>query len=352
MWRQVACSHRILPGGWEQNGVKQLGLDLGSSNTRIVTKEKGIELLSPTAAAFEKKSGRMVAIGAGARRMLGKTPVGIEAIRPVQGGVIAEPEAATRMLRRYFKRLEAVSLFRRPDVIASVPCNINEVERRALEDTIYDAGARQVFIIEAPLAVALGAGLPVAGAKGSMIVNIGGGCTQAAVLSMGGIVISDSLRVGGIDFDRAIVQYLRKKYELLCGELTAETLKIRIGSAWPKFDRGTYDVAGRDLGGGLTKTIKVSSADICEALYGRLEQITAMVKTTLEETPPELASDIYDSGIVLTGGGALLEGLPELITRLTGIRTIRAKKAPDCVCRGIHWCLGNPAASRYIRYRA
>ncbi|NLW74484.1 MAG: rod shape-determining protein [Clostridiales bacterium] len=348
----MACSHRILPGGWEQNGVKQLGLDLGSSNTRIVTKEKGIELLSPTAAAFEKKSGRMVAIGAGARRMLGKTPVGIEAIRPVQGGVIAEPEAATRMLRRYFKRLEAVSLFRRPDVIASVPCNINEVERRALEDTIYDAGARQVFIIEAPLAAALGAGLPVAGAKGSMIVNIGGGCTQAAVLSMGGIVISDSLRVGGIDFDRAIVQYLRKKYELLCGELTAETLKIRIGSAWPKFDRGTYDVAGRDLGGGLTKTIKVSSADICEALYGRLEQITAMVKTTLEETPPELASDIYDSGIVLTGGGALLEGLPELITRLTGIRTIRAKKAPDCVCRGIHWCLGNPAASRYIRYRA
>ncbi|HOA84678.1 MAG TPA: rod shape-determining protein [Bacillota bacterium] len=348
----MACSHRILPGGWEQNGVKQLGLDLGSSNTRIVTKEKGIELLSPTAAAFEKKSGRMVAIGAGARRMLGKTPVGIEAIRPVQGGVIAEPEAATRMLRRYFKRLEAVSLFRRPDVIASVPCNINEVERRALEDTIYDAGARQVFIIEAPLAAALGAGLPVAGAKGSMIVNIGGGCTQAAVLSMGRIVISDSLRVGGIDFDRAIVQYLRKKYELLCGELTAETLKIRIGSAWPKFDRGTYDVAGRDLGGGLTKTIKVSSADICEALYGRLEQITAMVKTTLEETPPELASDIYDSGIVLTGGGALLEGLPELITRLTGIRTIRAKKAPDCVCRGIHWCLGNPAASRYIRYRA
>ncbi len=325
---------------------------MGSSNTRIVTKEKGIALLSPTAVAFEKKSGRIVALGAGAKRMLGKTPVGIEALRPVQGGVIAEPEAATRMLKRYFKRLEAVSLFHRPDVIVSVPCNINEVERRALEDTVYDAGARQVFIIEAPLAAALGAGLPVAGAKGSMIVNIGGGCTQVAVLSMGGIVISDSLRVGGIELDRAIVQFLRKKYELLCGELTAEMLKIKIGTAWPKFERGISEVAGRDLSGGLTATIKVSSADICEALYGRLEQITAMIKTTLEETPPELASDIYDIGIVLTGGGAMLEGLPELITRLTGIRTTRAKNAPACVCRGIYWCLGNPAAARFVRYRA
>ncbi len=332
--------------------IKQLGLDLGSSNTRIITKEKGIVLSVPTAAALDKKSGKTVAIGAEAKRMLGKTPAGIEAYRPVQGGVIAEPEAAVRMLKRYFSRLEAVSLFHRPDVIVSVPCNINEVERRALEDTVYDAGARQVFIIESPLAAALGAGLRIAGPKGTMIVNIGGGCSQAAVMSMGGIVVSDSIRVGGVELDRAVVQYLRKKYEVLTGEPTAEALKVRIGSAWPKFERGTIPVAGRDLKGGLTATVNVTTSDVREAIRSRLEQIIGMIKTTLEETPPELASDICDNGIILSGGGAMLDGLPELITKTLGIRTSRAAGAPDCVSRGIHWCLGNPAASRYVRYRA
>ncbi len=332
--------------------ARQLGLDFGSSNTRIITKEKGIVLTAPTAVALDKKSGRTVALGAGARKMFGKTPDTIEAYRPVQGGVVAEPEAAVRMLKRYFTRLEAVSLFRRPDVVVSVPCNINEVERRALEDTIYDAGARQVFIIESPLAAALGAGMPVAGPRGCMIVNIGGGCTQSAVISMGGIVVSESLRVGGVEFDRAIVQHLRKKHDILIGELTAETLKIKIGSAWPKYERGELPVAGRDLRGGLTATVRVSSADIREALAGRLEQIIGMIKTTLEESPTELASDVYGSGIILSGGGALLEGLPELITKATGIRTTRSPHLPECVSRGIFWCLGNPAASRYVRYRA
>lgn len=332
--------------------IKQLGLDLGSSNTRIIIKEKGIALRAPTAAALDSRNGRTVAIGAEAKKMLGKTPAGIEAYRPVQGGVIAEPEAAVRMLKRYFARLEAVSLFRRPDVIVSVPVNINEVERRALEDTVYDAGARQVFIIESPLAAALGAGIRIASPKGSMVVDIGGGCTQAAVLSMGGVVVSESLRVGGVELDRAVVQHLRKKYDILTGELTAEALKIKIGTAYPKIDRGSVSVSGRDLRGGLTATVNVTSADICDALGSRLEQITAMIKTTLEETPPELASDIYDSGIMLTGGGAMLEGLPELLTKNIGIRTIRAKNPPDCVCRGIGWCLGNEGASKYIKYRA
>ncbi len=332
--------------------IKQLGLDLGSSNTRIITKEKGIVLAYPTAAALERKSGKTVALGAEAKRMLGKTPAGIEAYRPVQGGVIAEPEAAVRMLKRYFGRLEAVSLFHRPDVIVSVPCNINEVERRALEDTVYDAGARQVFIIESPLAAALGAGLKIAGPKGTMIVNIGGGCSQAAVMSMGGIVVSDSLRIGGAELDRAIVQYLRKKYDILTGELTAESLKVRIGSAWPKLERGSIAVAGRDLKGGLTATVNVTTSDIREAVLTRLEQIIGMIKTTLEETPPELASDICDTGIILSGGGAMLDGFPELITKTLGIRTYRAPNASDCVSRGIHWCLGNPSSSRYVKYRA
>lgn len=332
--------------------IKQLGLDLGSSNTRIILKEKGIVLRAPTAAALNKQNGKTVAVGAEAKRMFGKTPSGIEAYRPVQGGVIAEPEAALRMLKRYFSHIEAVSLFHRPDVIVSVPCNINEVERRALEDTIYDAGARRVFIIDSPLAAALGAGLRIAGPRGIMIVNIGGGCTQAAVMSMGGIVLSNSLRIGGVELDRAIVGHLRKKYEILIGETTAESLKIRVGSVWPWIERGSLQVAGRDLRGGLTATLAITSADIREALQSRLEQITAMIRTTLEEIPPELASDIYDGGIMLSGGGALLEGLPELISGTVGIRAERAKNPADCVCRGIGWCLGNEAAARYIRYRA
>ena len=304
--------------------IKQLGLDLGSSNTRIVTRENGIVLRAPTAAAINKKTGKTLALGSEAKRMFGKTPTDIEAYRPVRAGVIAEPEAAVRMLKRYFAKLEAVSTFHRPDVIVSVPCNINEVERRALEDTVYDAGARQVYIIEAPIAAALGAGLRIAGPKGRMIVNIGGGCSEAAVLSMGGAVVSDSIRVGSSDLDRAIVQHIRKKYEILTGELTAESIKINIGTALAGVERGKFSVAGRDLRDGLTGSVTLTSEDVREAIIPRLEQITAMIRTTLEETPPELSSDIYDHGITLTGGGACLRGIDRLISERTGIKIGRA----------------------------
>ncbi len=332
--------------------VRQLGLDMGSSNTRIFDKEKGMALRSPTAVATEVRTGKTVAAGPDARRMFGKTPPEICACRPVQGGVVAEPEAAARMLKVYFAKLEAVSVMHRPDVTVSLPCRVNEVERRALEDTVYEAGARQVYMVDAPIAAALGAGLRISGPRGCMIIDLGGGCCQASVLSMGGIVTSDTIRIGCSDLDRAIVQYIRKKYDLLIGEAAAEALRIKIGSAWQNFDRGVAEVPGRDLGGGLTGVARVSCADVCAAMSERLERIIGMVKTTLEETPPELASDIYDSGIMLLGGGALIDGLPELMKKHIGIRVNPIKNPMDCTCRGLGWCLGNEAAKKYIRNRS
>ncbi len=332
--------------------VRQLGLDLGSSNTRIFDKEKGIALRAPTAIASEVKSGKTLAVGADAKRMYGKTPPELRALRPVRSGVVAEPEAAGKMLKAYLGKLEAVSVLHRPDVVVAVPSKINEVERRALEDTVYDAGARQVFMVDAPIAGAVGAGLRIGGPRGCMVVDIGGGYTGAAVMSMGAVVVSDSLRVGGCDLDRAIVQYIRKKYELLIGEPAAEQLKTKIGTAWHIFDRGAADVPGRDLGDGLTGTARITSADICDAMEDKLSQIMGLIKTTLEDTPPELASDIYDYGITLIGGGAALDGLPELIKKSTGIRATVAKGAAECVIRGVGWCLGNEAAKKYLNFRA
>lgn len=331
--------------------IKQLGIDLGSSGTRIFDKEKGIALRSPTAIATMTAGGKTVAVGADARRMFGKTPPEIQALHPVQGGVVAEPEAATRMLKFYLSKLEAVSVMHRPDITVSVPSRVNEVERRALEETVYDAGARQVFMIDSTLAGAIGAGLKINSPRGCMIVDIGGGCSSVAVMSMGGIVISETTRVGGRDLDRAIVQYIRKKYDLLIGEAAAESLKIKIGSAWRNFDRGAADVPGRDLGGGLTGSARISCADICEAMQEKLSPVIAMIKTALEEIPPELASDVYDAGIVLIGGGAQLDGLPELIYKHLGIRATVAKNPSDCVCRGIGWCLGNDAAKKYLKIK-
>lgn len=329
--------------------VRQLGLDMGSSNTLIFDKEKGIALRSPTAITTDVRSGKTFAYGADARRMFGKTPPELCACRPVQGGVVAEPVAAARMLKVYFSKLEAVSVIHRPDVTVALPCRVNEVERRALEDTIYEAGARQVFMIDAPIAAAIGAGLRIAGPRGCMIVDIGGGCTQAAVLSMGNIVNCDTIRIGCCDLDRAIVQYIRKKYDLLIGEPAAEALRIKIGSAWQNFDRGVAEVPGRDLGGGLTGVARVSCGDVCAAMSERLERMIGMIRTTLEETPPELVSDIYDSGITLVGGGALIDGLPELMKKHIGIHVTPAKSPMDCCCRGVGWCLGNEAAKKYIR---
>ena len=329
--------------------IKQLGLDLGSSNTRIFDKEKGIALRSPTAVATEVKSGKTVAVGMDARRMFGKTPPELFACRPVQGGVVAEPEAATRMLKLYLNKLEAVSVMHRPDVTVAIPGRVNEVERRALEDTIYEAGARRVMMVDSLLAGALGAGVKINGSRGTMIVDIGGGSAGVAVMSMGSVVTSDTVRVGSRDLDRAIVQFVRKKYDLLIGEAAAEALKIKIGTAWRNFDRGAADVPGRDLGGGLTGSARVTSADICEAVQDKLSQIIAMIKNTLEDTSPELSSDVYDAGIVLIGGGSQLDGLPELLRRNLGISATVAKNPADCVCRGIGWCLGNEAAKKYIR---
>lgn len=333
--------------------IRKLGVDLGSWNTKIYDKDKGIALRVPTAAAVEVQTNKPIAFGQDARRMYGKTPPSLRAYRPVQGGVVAEPEAATRMLRHYFRKLEAVSVLHRPDVTVSVPCRINEVERRAIEDTVYDAGARQVFIIEAPLAGALGANLNITGPRGCMVVDIGAGCTGVAVMSMDSTVVSDSVRVGGLDLDRAIIQFIRKKYDLLIGEPAAEALKLRIGTAWQNFDRGAAEVPGRDLGGGLTGVARISSADVCEAMQERLGQIISLIKSALDETPTELASDIYEAGIVLVGGTAQLDGLPELIQRRLGIKANIAKTPADCVCNGLGWCMNHEdAAQKHLKYRA
>ena len=329
--------------------IKQLGIDLGSSNTRIFDKEKGIALRSPTAIATMATGGKTVAVGADARRMFGKTPPEIQALRPVQGGVVAEPEAATRMLKFYLSKLEAVSVMHRPDITVSLPSRVNEVERRALEEAVYDAGARQVFMIDSTLAGAIGAGLKIGSHRGGVIVDIGGGCSSVAIMSMGGVVSADTTRVGGRDLDRAIVQYIRKKYDLLIGEAAAESLKIKIGSAWRNFDRGSADVPGRDLGGGLTGSARVSCADICEAIQEKLSLVITMIKTSLEELAPDLASDVYDAGMILIGGGAQLDGLPELIYKQLGIRATVAKNPADCVCRGLGWTLGNDAAKKYLK---
>ena len=330
--------------------IKQLGIDMGSSNTRIFDKEKGIALRSPTAIATMTVGKKTVAVGMDARRMFGKTPPEIQALRPVQSGVVAEPEAATRMLKLYLSKLEAVSVLHRPDIIVSVPSKINEVERRALEDAVYDAGARQVFMIDSTLAGAIGAGIKINSPRGGyMIADIGGGCSSVAVMSMGSVIVSETARVGGRDLDRAIVQYIRKKYDLLIGEAAAESLKIKIGSAWRNFDRGAAEVPGRDLGGGLTGSARVSCADICEAIQDKLASVINVIKTALEDIPPDLASEVYDAGIVLIGGGSQLDGLPELIYNKLGIRAVVAKDASDCVCRGIGWCLGNDAAKKYLK---
>ena len=301
-----------------------IGIDLGTASILVYVKGKGVVLKEPSVVAFDRDTNRIKAIGEEARLMLGRTPGNIVAVRPLRQGVISDYTVTEKMLKYFIQKAVGKQRFRKPLISICVPSQVTEVERKAVEDAAFQAGARDVKIIEEPIAAAIGAGIDIARPCGNMIVDIGGGTSDIAVISLGGTVVSASIKIAGDDFDDAIVRYMRKKHNLLIGERTAEDIKIRIGSAYPRPESVTVDVRGRNLVTGLPKTITVTSEETEEALKDTTSQIVEAVHSVLEKTPPELAADIADRGIVLTGGGSLLYGLEELIESKTGITTMTA----------------------------
>lgn len=311
-----------------------IGIDLGTASILVYVKGKGVVLKEPSVVAFDRDTNRIKAIGEEARLMLGRTPGNIVAVRPLRQGVISDYTVTEKMLKYFIQKAVGKQRFRKPLISICVPSQVTEVERKAVEDAAFQAGARDVKIIGEPIAAAIGAGIDIARPCGNMIVDIGGGTSDIAVISLGGTVVSASIKIAGDDFDDAIVRYMRKKHNLLIGERTAEDIKIRIGSAYPRPESVTVDVRGRNLVTGLPKTITVTSEETEEALKDTTSQIVEAVHSVLEKTPPELAADIADRGIVLTGGGSLLYGLEELIESKTGITTMTAEDPMTAVAIG------------------
>ena len=311
-----------------------IGIDLGTASILVYVKGKGVVLKEPSVVAFDRDTNRIKAIGEEARLMLGRTPGNIVAVRPLRQGVISDYTVTEKMLKYFIQKAVGKQRFRKPLISICVPSQVTEVERKAVEDAAFQAGARDVKIIEEPIAAAIGAGIDIARPCGNMIVDIGGGTSDIAVISLGGTVVSASIKIAGDDFDDAIVRYMRKKHNLLIGERTAEDIKIRIGSAYTRPESVTVDVRGRNLVTGLPKTITVTSEETEEALKDTTSQIAEAVHSVLEKTPPELAADIADRGIVLTGGGSLLYGLEELIESKTGITTMTAEDPMTAVAIG------------------
>ncbi|MBQ7591113.1 MAG: rod shape-determining protein [Clostridia bacterium] len=314
---------------------KQLGIDLGTANTLIYMKGKDIILREPSVVAIDRQRRRVLAVGEDAKRMLGKTPGGIEAQFPLKDGVIADFDITARMLNFFFSKIHASGIISRPVVVICIPYGVTEVERRAVEDATYEAGAKDVALVSEPIAAAIGSGLRINGPRGSMIVDIGGGTTEVAVLSLNGIVVSSSTRVAGNQLDDAIVQYMRDEHQVLIGRSTAEELKKKIGSVHPSTDIGEIEIRGSNLRSGLAASISISSAQIREALDLPVKQILEVIRRTLAGTPPELSADILSYGIMLSGGGALLGGLPRLISENTGVRVTVAKQPLESVVRGL-----------------
>lgn len=315
--------------------AKMIGVDLGTANTLICMRGEGIVIRCPSAVAIDKETREIIAQGGEAKRMMGRTPRGILAFRPLKDGVITDSDVTAGMLRNYFKSIGAISTFSRPLVVASVPFGVTEVEKRAIEDAVFEAGARRVALMEEPIAAALGSGLRVSGPKGTMIVDIGGGTTEVAVISLGGVVASQSLRIAGDEFDEAIVSYLRQTRGILIGDVTAEELKMNIGSAHASVDRGSMRVSGMDLTRRMGVIAEIHSSEIREAVKPALNQILLAIARTLERTPPEISSDLYDFGLVLTGGSALLPGLSAMIGEQLGMRARIAKRPMENVCMGM-----------------
>lgn len=313
---------------------KSIGIDLGTANTLVYMKGKGVIMREPSVVAVDTKNDTVRFVGDEAKEVIGKTPGSIMVVRPLKDGVIADFDVTAAMLRIFIKKACGSSLIFKPTVIICIPSGVTEVERRAVRDASINAGAGQVMIIEEPMAAAIGAGLPVQEATGSMVVDIGGGTSEVAVISLNGIVASRSVRTGGDEFDQAIINYIKRKFNLLIGERSAERIKIEVGTAYKLDEDLKLEVKGRNLINGLPKNAEISSEDVREALSESLEKIIEAVKETLERTPPELAADIIDRGITLTGGGALLRGLDKLISNETGIDVYVAENPLDCVANG------------------
>jgi rod shape-determining protein MreB len=311
----------------------KIGIDLGTANILVYVQGKGVVLNEPSVVAISEDDNRLVAVGEEAREMIGRTPANVRAIRPMRDGVIADYLITEAMLRYVINKVARVRFFR-PDVMISVPSGVTSVEKRAVRDAALKAGARDAFLIEEPLAAAIGANVPISGPAGNMIIDIGGGTTEIAVIALGGIVVSESVRVGGTRFDEAIASYIRRKYNLMIGERTAEEVKIRIGSALPLDEPLQMEVKGRDLIAGLPRTIPLSSGEVTEAIEQPLQQIISAIRGVLEQTPPELASDIIDKGMVMSGGGSLLRSLDTLLTQVTGIPCHVAENALNSVAVG------------------
>ena len=314
--------------------AKDIGIDLGTANTLVFMKGKGIVMREPSVVAVDIRSDTVLAVGAQAKEMIGRTPGSIVAVRPLKDGVIADFDITATMLKHFIRKAVKASLFNKARVVVCIPSGVTEVERRAVEDAARQAGAKDVDLIEEPMAAAIGAGLPVAEATGSMVVDIGGGTSEVAVISLGDIVTACSVRVAGDKFDESIISYVKKKYNLLIGERTAENIKIRIGSAYPYEDEESMEIKGRNLIDGLPKNVSISAAEVREALADPLITIVEAIKSTLEQTPPELSADIIDHGIMLTGGGALLRGLDLLVAQETGMPVHVAERPLDCVVDG------------------
>ena len=327
---------------------KDVGIDLGTANTLVYMKGKGIIMREPSVVAVDTKTDEVRCVGGEAKAVIGRTPGSIVAVRPLKDGVIADFDITANMLENFLKKACGNSMFSRPRVVICIPSGVTEVERRAVREATLKAGARQVSVIEEPMAAAIGAGLPISEPTGSMIVDIGGGTAEIAVISLGGIVASRSVRMAGDMFDQAIIAFIKRKYNLLVGERTAEQIKLEIGSACPpdptdtEHGETTMEIKGRNLVDGLPKDILIRSEEVREAMNENLMRIVEAIKDTLECTPPELSSDIIDRGIMLSGGGALLRGLDTLIQNETGIDVHIAEAPLDCVALGAGAVLDNP----------
>ncbi len=315
--------------------TRDIGIDLGTANTLMCVRGKGIVMREPSVVAYDIRSDEVKAVGTAAKEMIGRTPGSIMAVRPLKFGVIADFDVTAAMLKRFIKEALKGSFVSRARVMISIPAGVTEVEIRAVYSAAKQAGATEVDLIEEPMAAAIGSGLPTGDASGNMVVDIGGGTTEVAVVSLGDIVTAQSIRTAGDTLDDAIVQYIRRKHNLLIGERTAEQIKIQLGSAMPYEDEGSMDIRGRNVVDGLPKNVVVTAAEVREAIADCVTQIVDVVRSTLEKTPPELAADIIDRGMMLTGGGAFLRGLRELLEKETGMPVTVAESPMDCVVKGI-----------------
>jgi rod shape-determining protein MreB len=313
---------------------RHIGIDLGTANTLVYVDSKGIVINEPTVVAIDTRSKEVIAVGEEARKMLGRTPETIKAIRPIKDGVIAHFEVTEELLKYFIRKVQTSTLFARPRVVVAVPSGITDVERRAVRDSVTHAGASEVWLVAEPMAAAIGVALPIESASGNMIIDIGGGTTEIAVIALSDIVCNTSIRIAGDEMNIAIVDYLRKKYNLLIGETTGEEIKKRIGSAENLKVERSMEVKGRDSVGGLPRVIKITSNEIRDALMGTVIAIIGAIKNALEQTPPELSSDIIDVGITLVGGGALLSGLSSLISKETGLKVTTPETPTECVVKG------------------